>query len=30
VVWKTLPKGDLERGAFQDQLLDAIREMGKE
>lgn len=30
VVWKTLEKGTLERGSFQDQLLDAIREMGKE
>lgn len=30
VVWRTLEKGPLERSAFQDQLLDAIREMGKE
>lgn len=30
VVWKVLKKGALERSAFQDQLLDAIREMGKE
>lgn len=30
VVWKTLGKGTLERSSFQDQLLDAIREMGKE
>ena len=30
VVWKTLEKGALERSAFQDQLLDAIRDMGKE
>lgn len=30
VVWKTLKKGDQERSAFQDQLLLAIREMGKE
>lgn len=30
VVWRTLAKGDRERVAFQDQLLDAIREMGKE
>ncbi len=30
VVWKTLEKGTLERSSFQDQLLDAIREMGKE
>ena len=30
VVWKTLVKGNLERGAFQDLLLEAIREMGKE
>ena len=30
VVWKTLEKGTLERSSFQDQLLDAIRDMGKE
>lgn len=30
VVWRTLEKGDAERADFQDQLLDAIREMGKE
>ena len=30
VVWQTLKKGETGRGAFQDQLLDAIREMGKE
>ena len=30
VVWRTLSKGEQERGAFQDTLLDAIREMGKE
>ena len=30
VVWKTLEKGSLERSAFQDHLLDAIRDMGKE
>lgn len=30
VVWRTLEKGELERSAFQDQLLDVIREMGKE
>ena len=30
VVWRTLSKGAQERGAFQDTLLDAIREMGKE
>ena len=30
VVWRTLFKGAQERGAFQDTLLDAIREMGKE
>jgi hypothetical protein len=30
VVWKTLGKGTLERSSFQDQLLDAIRDMGKE
>ncbi len=30
VVWKTLGKGTLERSSFQDQLLDAIRDMGME
>lgn len=30
VVWRALEKGAVERAAFQDQLLDAIREMGKE
>ena len=30
VVWRTLERGGLERSAFQDQLLDVIREMGKE
>lgn len=30
VVWRTLEKGTVERADFQDQLLDAIREMGKE
>lgn len=30
VVWKTLEKGATEREKFQDQLLDAIREMGRE
>lgn len=30
VVWRTLEKGATERADFQDQLLDAIREMGKE
>ena len=30
VVWRTLEKGGLERSAFQDQLLQAIRDMGKE
>ena len=30
VVWQTLHKGSLSRNDFQDQLLDAIREMGKE
>lgn len=30
VVWQTLEKGALERSAFQDRLLDAIRDMGKE
>lgn len=30
VVWKTLGKGTLVRSSFQDQLLDAIRDMGKE
>ena len=30
VVWQTLEKGDMERTAFQDRLLLAIRDMGKE
>ena len=30
VVWKTLERGRADRTAFQDRLLDAIREMGKE
>ena len=30
VVWRTLEKRDTDRPAFQDQLLDAIRDMGKE
>ncbi len=30
VVWRTLEKGTTERADFQDRLLDAIREMGKE
>lgn len=30
VVWRTLAKGEQEHGTFQDALLDAIREMGKE
>ena len=30
VVWQALERGDTERQAFQDQLLDAIREMGRE
>ena len=30
VVWRTLERGDTERAAFQDALLDAIRDMGKE
>ena len=30
VVWRTLEKGATDRTAFQDQLLDAIRDMGKE
>ena len=30
VVWQTLEKGGMDRTAFQDQLLDAIRDMGKE
>ena len=30
VVWKTLEKGNTERETFQDQLLDAVREMGRE
>ncbi len=29
VVWRTLEKGDTEREKFQDQLLDAVREMGR-
>ena len=29
VVWRTLEKGNTEREAFQDELLDAIREMGR-
>ena len=30
VVWQTLEKGNTDRAAFQDRLLDAIRDMGKE
>lgn len=30
VVWRTLEKGTTERERFQDQLLDAVREMGRE
>ena len=30
VVWRTLEKGEQARGAFQDELLDAIREMSAE
>ena len=30
VVWRTLEKGTTERETFQDQLLDAVREMGRE
>ena len=30
VVWQTLERGDTERSAFQDALLDAIRDMSKE
>ena len=30
VVWQTLEKGGTDRAAFQDRLLDAIRDMGKE
>ena len=30
VVWKTLEKGATEREKFQDELLDAVREMGRE
>ncbi len=30
VVWQTLERGDSERSDFQEQLLEAIREMGKE
>lgn len=29
VVWRTLEKGDTEREKFQDELLDAVREMGR-
>lgn len=29
VVWRTLEKGDTERERFQDELLDAVREMGR-
>ena len=28
-IWKTLLKGGKERGVFQDELLDVIREMGR-
>lgn len=30
VVWRTLEKGAMAREVFQDELLDAIREMGRE
>ena len=30
VVWQTLERGSVERSTFQDRLLDAIRDMGKE
>ena len=30
VVWRTLERGEKQRGEFQDELLDGIREMGKE
>ena len=30
LVWRTLSRGEVPRESFQDQLLDAIREMGKE
>lgn len=30
LVWRTLERGEMERVAFQDMLLDSIREMGKE
>ncbi len=30
VVWQSLERGSVERSAFQDRLLDAIRDMGKE
>ena len=30
VVWRTLEKGSGDRAAFQDLLLDSIREMGRE
>ena len=30
VVWRTLEKGATEREKFQDELLDAVREMGRE
>lgn len=30
VVWQTLERGNTDRTEFQDRLLDAIRDMGKE
>lgn len=30
VVWRTLERAELDRTSFQNQLLDAIRDMGKE
>ena len=30
IVWRVLEKGAKERTAFQDELLDSIREMGRE
>ena len=30
LVWRTLTRGETQRAAFQDRLLDAVREMGKE
>ena len=29
-VWRSLERGDMDRTAFQDALLDSVREMGRE